>query len=86
MKAFIFVTSEGYTYQPSSESIEPDVENLQVLGFANGESAAGAFAQLLADNAWLTTTSFDKVACFELAHQDFEKQAEFFRIPREVAH
>ncbi len=84
MKAFIFVTAEGYTYQPLSESVEPDIENLQVLGFAKGESAESAFSQLLADNARLTATSFDEVACFELAHQDFEKWAAFFRIPKEV--
>ena len=34
MKSYIFITTEGFTYQPGSESPEPDVENCQVIGFA----------------------------------------------------
>ncbi len=81
MKAFIFVSHEGYTYQPLSESVEPDIENLQVLGFANGESAESAFTQLLTENSWLAETSFHEVFCLELAHEDFEKRTQFFRLP-----
>jgi hypothetical protein len=84
MKAFIFVTREGYTYQPLSESAEPDIENLQVLGFANGENAASAFSQLVADNTWLAETSFREVFSLELAYEDFERRARFFRLPSEA--
>jgi len=27
MGAYIFITTEGYTYQPGSEAVEPDIEN-----------------------------------------------------------
>lgn len=36
LKKYIFLTQEGYTYQPNTQSIEPDIENLQVTGFALG--------------------------------------------------
>ena len=50
MKAFIFVTHEGYTFQPNSEAIEPDIENLQVLGCALGRNEEQAFENLKLDN------------------------------------
>jgi hypothetical protein len=50
MKAFIFVTYEGYTYQHNSISVEPDVENLQVLGFVSGENEEQAFENLVTEN------------------------------------
>lgn len=31
MKKYIFLTTEGYTYQPNSESIEPDCDNAQLI-------------------------------------------------------
>ena len=36
MNWYIFITNEGYTYQPNSESNEPDCENAQVLGIGLG--------------------------------------------------
>lgn len=33
MKHFVSITTEGFTFQPDFESIEPDIENCQVLGF-----------------------------------------------------
>ena len=38
MKNYMFITAEGFTCQPDSESIEPDIENLQVIGFDSGNS------------------------------------------------
>lgn len=41
---------EGYTYQPGSTSFEPDIENLQVIGFAGGNSREEATRNLLTEN------------------------------------
>ncbi|GAG60875.1 unnamed protein product, partial [marine sediment metagenome] len=30
MKKFIFITSEGFTFQPDNDDYEPDIENMQV--------------------------------------------------------
>ena len=38
MNNYIFLTNEGYTYQPDSESIEPDCENAQLIGIAAGNT------------------------------------------------
>jgi len=78
MKNFIFVTDEGYTYQPESESIEPDIENLQVLGFADANNAENAFLLLLKENEYLKDTTFDKVLAIELKEKAFEKINTFF--------
>ena len=80
MRSFIFVTSEGFTFQPNSESVTPDVENLQVIGFAQGENAETAFRQLSADNPWLQQTTFRKVQSIELAHLDYQSAMKTFYI------
>jgi hypothetical protein len=41
-RKFLFLTLEGITYS-SPEKIEPDVDNLQVLGYAEGKSKEEAF-------------------------------------------
>lgn len=66
MKHYIFVTHEGHTFQPGSESTEPDVENLQVIGFADGNTPEEATINLMKDNTYLIETAFDEVTAFEL--------------------
>ena len=46
MKDFIFITFEGYTFQPNSESDIPDIENMQVIGFSKGLNSKEAFENL----------------------------------------
>lgn len=43
MKSFVFITTEGFTYQPDSQSSEPDIENCQVLGYGDGKNPQEAF-------------------------------------------
>ena len=50
MKPFIFLTDEGFTYSGNEGAIEPDVENLQVLGFAKGKDEKDALSNLLSEN------------------------------------
>ena len=44
------MTFEGHTYQPYSESIEPDIENLQVIGISEGNTSRMAFENLIKEN------------------------------------
>ena len=67
IKNYIFVTSEGYTFQPNSKSIEPDIENLQVVGFAKGKDPKEAFKRLIKENNYLLETGFNEVLSYELA-------------------
>jgi hypothetical protein len=64
MNSYIFLTDEGFTFQPGSESDVPEVENLQVLGLANGDSPEAAFETLLKEDEWLRETTFSE--CFSL--------------------
>jgi len=66
IKKYIFVTNEGFTYQPDSEASEPDIENMQVLGFGNGSSAKVAFDDMIANNPHLYKTNFNETIGLEL--------------------
>lgn len=83
MNKFIFLTSEGYTFQPGSKSIEPDIENLQVLGIASGFDQENAFNNLLKNNLHLVTTTFIETYCLQLDHNYLDSKR-YFYIARET--
>lgn len=80
IRAFMFLTTEGYTFQPGSEESEPDVENCQVIGWARGNDAQAAFRNLLTENEWLLETTFDELTAYELRHCDYERHAADFSL------
>lgn len=72
MKDFIFITFEGYTFQPNSESDIPDIENMQVVGFSKGLNSKEAFENLKTKNSYLLETTFDEIIAIELKDKKFE--------------
>lgn len=80
MNSYIFITTEGYTYQPNSESSEPDIENCQIVGFAKGTDPQKAFENLIKENAYLLDTTFDELTCFELKHHDHSAHTSYFHL------
>lgn len=79
MKSYIFITEEGVTYQPNSTtSLELEIENCQVIGFAKGENEDDAFKNLTKRNDYLLDTSFNEVLCMELKNEDYYKKAKYF--------
>lgn len=78
MKSYIFITAEGYTFQPESTSIEPDIENCQVVGFAKGKDPQQAFQNLIQENSNLLETTFDELICYELKDIDHTKKSYFY--------
>ncbi len=66
MNKYIFITDEGYTFQPNSSSLEPDCENAQVLGIVAGENENDAFKNLLEQNDYLIDSSFNEIYCYKL--------------------
>lgn len=66
MRHFIFLTQEGYTFQPNSESATPDIENLQVLGTASGTDEQNAFYNFIKENEYLLDTDYKDVIAIEL--------------------
>jgi len=79
MKSYIFLTAEGFTLQPNSESEEPDIENLQVIGFAKGQDSKDAFQQLLKESNYLMDTSFDEIFSYKLS-KDYEKKRTHYHL------
>jgi len=78
MKMYIFITEEGYTYQPTSVSPDSDIENCQVIGFAKGTNENEAFKNLIKGNEYLLDTSFNEIICIELKHEDYFRSAKYF--------
>lgn len=70
MKSFVFITTEGFTYQPNTQGGEPDIENCQVVGYGDGENPHEAFKHLILTNNYLTATTFDEIICLELANEE----------------
>jgi len=71
MKKFMFVTKEGFTFS-KSEKLEPDVENLQIVGFIDAQDKNEAFDKLLAENGWLVDTGFNELDCIEVKESPYE--------------
>ena len=77
MDNYIFLTHEGYTFQPDSESDVPDIENLQVIGICNGENEKEAFYNLMGLRRYLISTTFDKIFCYKLSSNYKDSYLEF---------
>ena len=82
MKNYIFLTSEGHTYQLDSKSIEPDINNLQVIGISEGNNSQMAFENLIKNREYLLETTFNEVFCYELS-KNFRDSVDFFLLDRE---
>lgn len=65
MRYFIFLTHEGLTKTPGNI----DIDNLQVLGIASGESEKLAFENLLEENDYLIEANFNEVVAMELVNE-----------------
>lgn len=79
MNNYLFLTNEGYTYQPDSESIEPDCENAQLIEIVSGNTQEDAFKNLINENEYLRQFNFNEVYCYKLA-KDYEKSKRYFYI------
>lgn len=65
MKKYIFYTTEGFT----QDSKNNDVENCQIVDWAEGENPKDAFQNLKKENQFLKQVSFDNIICQELASE-----------------
>lgn len=61
-----FLTTEGFTYQPNSESIESDYDNAQLIGIFQGENQKKAFKNLLEKYDYLKTSNFEEAYWYQL--------------------
>jgi len=77
MGRYIWLTTEGFTFQANSEIILPDIENAQVVGFSSGNDTDEAFLNLLKNEPWLIETNFDEIICY-LLDKNFEKSKRYY--------
>lgn len=64
MKEYLFYSPEGECISPSGR----DIENFQVLGFANGETTCAALSSLLQSNPWIRELGYklEEIICVEV--------------------
>ena len=79
MNNYIFLTDEGYTFQPDSESEPREIENLQVIGLAKGNNADEAYENLLVENPYLEEANFERIFCYQL-DKDYEKSRKDYNL------
>lgn len=70
MRHFLFATAEGYTFQPNSDFLESEMDNLQILDNVSAESIEEAKILFLKDNSFLEKLNFDNVLIYELANNN----------------
>lgn len=69
MKRYIFLTREGTACEPGDEVPGPDIDNLQVIGFASGNSPQDAAQNLIKEATYLKETAFNEITALELKSQ-----------------
>lgn len=79
MNNYLFLTNEGYTYQPDSESIEPNCENAQLIGIVSGNTQEDSFKNLINENEYLRQFNFNEIYCYELV-KNYEESKRYFYI------
>lgn len=78
MNKYIFLTNEGYTFQPNSNDDLPNIENMQVIGFSFGNSPNDAFNRLIKENIYLTTSNFNEIFSLKLDDTYEQSKKTFF--------
>jgi len=66
MNSYIFLTDEGYTFQPETEEEPVVIDSLQTIGTARGTDAMNAYRNLLAENPQLQEKRFEKIFCYQV--------------------
>jgi hypothetical protein len=66
MNSYIFLTDEGYTFQPETEEEPVVIDSLQTIGTARGTDAMNAYRNLLAENPQLQEKRFEKIFCYRV--------------------
>lgn len=78
---YIFLSSEGITLQPESESHLAEIENIQVIGISSGTDENDAYKNLIRQNSYLLGTSFEVIFSYSLA-KDFEERRKYFDLSK----
>lgn len=74
MNNYIFLTDDEYTFQPEPDAEPVEIENLQVIGTAQGEDANTAYRNLLAENPHINPATFQRIFCYQLDKGDEESR------------
>ena len=66
MDSYIFLTDEGYTFQPDAEAEPIVIDSLQTIGTTQGTDAMDAYRNLLVENPDLQEKKFEKIFCYQV--------------------
>jgi hypothetical protein len=65
MNSYIFLTDEGYTFQPETEEQPVEIDSLQMIGTAQGSDAMDAYRNLLSASPHLQEKRFERIFCYQ---------------------
>lgn len=66
MNDYLFFTTGGFIVKKDSESLEPDLDTFEILGFGSGRDVQSAFESLLTESSSLLETLFYEIFVFKL--------------------
>ena len=66
MPEYIIISPDGHTFSPSSEGADPDIENMQVIGFSEGKDGKEALEKLLKENRDIEKLGYRDFLCIEM--------------------
>ena len=66
MNEYIFLTDEGYTFQPETENEPVVIDSLHLIGSAKGSDAMHAYRNLLTENPHLQEKGFERIFCYQV--------------------
>ncbi len=76
MDKFYYISPETFTYQPNTDSPEPDLEAMRLLGFDSGQTIEDALKDILELNEDMEATRPDQTF-----HLDFKNEhRKYFRL------
>ena len=67
MDKYTFITPQDFTYEPDSDSPEPDVETMQAMGLVQGATPVDTLENLLEINHGLH--KFKDICAFQRKHR-----------------
>lgn len=65
MNSYVFLTDEGYTFQPETEEQPVVIDTLRMIGTAIGSDAMHAYRNLLSENPHLQEKKFERIFCYQ---------------------
>lgn len=69
MTTYLIATDDGFTFSPNNQTSMPDIENLQILGFAHGCTAMEALESFNRLNPHISQLGYTNISIYQLKEE-----------------